>query len=69
MPEVKALHVTESKISEFVKSEDLWSGVKDASGISKMHVLACSDGSRLGMYQTDSDIKPSSTFCVAGEKE
>ena len=55
MQNVKAIHVSESEIKECVCKENPWDIVKDAVGISKVHMLCCDDGSKVEMYKSDLD--------------
>ena len=57
MPEVTVIHVTANEISEFVSKQDPWKDVKDAPGISKVHVLACCDGENIEMFRNDADTE------------
>ncbi len=45
-----------------IKEKKPWENTKDASGISKMHVISCCDGSTIEMFKTNLSKDPSSTI-------
>ena len=58
---VTVLHIS-GQISELIKEKKHWENIKDASGISKMHVISCCDGSTIEMFKTNLSKDPSSTI-------
>ena len=62
MKGVTVLHISEGQISELIKKRNLWKILKDASGISKMHVISCCDGLTIEMFKTNLSKDPSSTI-------
>ena len=59
---VIVLHISEGQISELIKEKKPWENIEDASGISKMHVISCCDGSTIEMFKTNLSRDPSSTI-------
>ena len=59
MKGVTVLHISEGQISESIKEKKLWENIKDASGISKMHVISCCDGLTIEMFKTNLSKDPS----------
>ena len=53
MKGVTVLHISEGQISELIKEKKPWENIKDVSGISKMHVISCCDGSTIEMFKTN----------------
>ena len=49
-----------------IKEKKPWENIKDASGISKMHVISC-DGLTLEMLKTNLSKDPSSTIVYEDE--
>ena len=59
MPGVTVMHVSASEISEFVSKQDPWKDVKEATGISKIHVITCCDGKKVELFRTSADTEAS----------
>ena len=51
MKGVTVLHINEGQISELIKEKKPRENIKDASGISKMHVISCCDGSTIDKFK------------------
>ena len=66
MKGVTVLHISEGQISELIKEKKPWENTKDASGISKMHVISC-DGSTIEMFKIILSKDPSSTIVYEDE--
>ena len=67
MKGVSVLHISEGQISEMIKEKKPWENIKDASGISKMHVISCCDGLTVEMFKTNLNKGPSSTIVYEDE--
>ena len=61
MKGLTVLHISKGQISELIKEKKPWENIKDASGISKMHVISC-DGLTIEMFKTNLSKDPSSTI-------
>lgn len=57
MSQVTTIHVTDSEVRKCIRTQNPWQGVKDAIGISKVHMLAYRKGG-VGMFKTSKDIEP-----------
>ena len=64
MKGVTVLHISEGQISELIKEKKPWENIKDASGISKMHVVSCCDGSTIEMFKANLSKDPSSNYSI-----
>ena len=67
MKGVTVLHISEGQISELIKEKKPWENIKDLSGISKMHVISCCDGSTIEMFKTNLSKDPSSSIVYEDE--
>ena len=67
MKGVTVLHISEGQISELIKEKKPWENIKDASGISKIHVVSYCDGSTIEMFKTNLSKDPSSTIVYKDE--
>ena len=61
LEEVSVLHVSQDEISKLIRDENPWETVKDAPGVSKMHLLRCYNGF-CEMFHTE--IDPVSYFSL-----
>ena len=67
MKGVTVLHISEGQISKLIKEKKPWENIKDASGISMMHVISCCDDSTIEMFKTNLSKDPSSTIVYEDE--
>lgn len=56
LKEVNVLHVPQDEISEFIKRENPWGAIRDAPGISKVHLVKCFEGN-CELFHTDRDTE------------
>ena len=61
------LHISEGQISELIKKKKPLENIKDASVISKMHVISYCDGLTIEMFKTNLSKDPSSTIVYEDE--
>ena len=66
MKGVTVLHKSVGQISELIKEKKPWENIKDASGISEIHVSCC-DGSTIEMFKINLSKDPSSTIVYEDE--